>query len=1269
MVLAKDKTVLQEVISIFESTLRLPSGKLEADANFEDIGMDSIISMELLSNISKKFNISISPSKLTDINTVRELAVLLEKEMLGNNVVEVKSTAVKPEVVKENLPTEKRIEIQPTVVRTRQTQTTRQSRPGRAGNGSYQNLLQYVNQKYNIDLSYRSFASVDDIVDTLLSNHTNDLLSHFETYQHPGKLSGKEFHLEENDLTSKDENDYKLPRVQDIAIVGVSCNFPDAPNAQIFWDNLINQKISIREIPQSRWNWEDFYAESVAPGKTVSKWGALLNEVDQFDAKFFNITPEEAALMDPQERLLMQEVYKALQDGGIDPAKLKGTKTGVFVSYEYSEYEHYVRNNIDRIPVGPTGPFFSSSSPSYFLANRLSFAFDFYGPSESINVNCAGSAVAINRAYYSLLNGESDVAVIGGVSLNMFAGDYVTLSNYGMLSPNGTCGVFDDDANGFTRGEGVASVILKRLDDAERDNNKIYGVIKCSHQKNRGNARFLQEIKTESFTSVIKECYEKASVQPETVRYIEVDGYATKWGDSFEFDGIKNAFGRNESNRKYCALGSAKGNVGNLEAVSGLTSFIKLSLSLYNKKFPPTISKKKTNVFFDIENPSHPLYIADSTISFETIRENNALIRAGINSFADSGVNVHILLEEYNIEHDSKHIETGSPQLFILSAKDRARLDEYVQEYINFISAARSTSFDNMIYTLQTGREAMDERLAIVASSYTELLEKLNLFKKLGAKEKNGLGNKGIFHGNIKQVNDNPLLSLFTKDMARQLVAQSLITGQWQQIAQVWISGLEVQWEMVWKNKQVQIASLPFYPFVKERHWINLNDKGDSAVVKNKAEKEIKKDIITEDKNESSASTHGQAEWFFFMANGDVKDAIAMNSEEKTELFLKQEIALSLNQSVSNINIDLNYLELGMNSLSLLTFLSRVNSLLQVNISPGLLFIYPDIKKLTGHIVATFPEKIKKMVATKDQALAENFSANATTSESTVVSPLEPAQIILPMQTKGKGKPVFMVPGADGSVLVLQHLISALGEDQPLYGLESVGLDGKTPPLKSVKETAEFNIAAMRTIQPSGPYRILGYSAGGVVAFEMARILLEQKEKVGNLYIIDTLSPLLPVKDMLEDIGEVFKSLFVGQSGNELDLNVEQLKQLPENEVPVFLNSAIRKNGFDWPQEHFLALYDVITSNEKNCRAYSPSKITDKIDVILFRAMEGYLKGYENLPADYGWNQLLAKPIQVHIIHGNHFSMVNKEHSLEIANVMKSALTSTVSKKKASSKI
>lgn len=1251
MIGATTQNVLEEITTIFETTLRFSAGKLDTNTNFEDFGIDSIISMELINKISEKLSIALAPSKFVNVNTIKELADLLEEEIRENNknTTSISDTNNFSEVVKIDIPKES---VSPNPVR--QIISSRASQGRRMAKESYKELLHYINQKYNIDLLGHSFRSVDDIVDTLLTQYTDDLIKYYDTIQNGSNK-------QEEVISATDATAKKTDQSYDVAIVGLSCNFPDAPNAESFWENLINEKNSIQEISKSRWSWEDCYKQTTSPGKTISKWGALIEDIDRFDPHFFNLDPEEALLMDPQERLLLQEVYKAFQDAGIAPKKLAGSDTGVYIAYEYSEYENYLRKNIDKIPVGKYGPVFTSSSPTYYLANRLSFLFDFYGPSESVNVNCAGSAVAINRAYYSLINNESSVAVVGGVSLNLFADDYISLSQYGMLSPTGTCGVFDDNANGFTRGEGVAAVVLKRLEDAERDNNRIYGVIKASHQSNRGNARFLSEVKHEAITSAITKCYQKASINPESINYIEVDGYATKWGDSFEYEGVKNVFKGKYSNKKDCALGSVKGNIGNLEAVSGLASFIKLALSLYHKKFPGTISAEKINTFLDIDNPSHPLYIAKKEIPFDILRkDNHSLIRAGLNSFADSGVNLHIVLEEYPNEESVIYPEKTTTQLFVLSAKDDQRLNEYIGTYIDYLSKnEENISFENMIYTLQIGRDAMDERLAIVASSSVELLEKLTIIKHSG--KEGALEKKGIFYGNINHGKENRIINILTKDMINTMVEQSLQAAKWQELAQLWISGLPIDWEVVWKNKDMRPLSLPSYPFAKERYWVAIDGEEKQTIEVKKPVKTIKKEAITEEK----ANPETQAKWFFFMSNEGSKESSSLNANEKVEMFLKQEIALQLNKPMDKISDGINFLDLGMNSIGLVTLIAQTNDLLQINTSPAILFNYSEIKTLTQYLVENYPEKVQNIDMTDDEEYANtiNTQTKVKSEEKEQTVPELINKILVPMQIKGKKSPVFAVPGADGNAITLQHLISALGVRQPFYGLETLGIVGKSTLLDSVESIAKANINAIKEIQKTGPYRLLGFSNGGTIAYEMARILLDQNEKVESLILIDCISPTLPGGDMIDDLVEGIKSIFINSSGHNLDLDTEKIKQIPESEIVNHIYDNIKDLGFNFPKDQLTTSIHTTMANDKFCRAYKPSKLSDEVKVVLFKATEGYIDTYKNASEDYGWNGLLRNPVQIYPIEANHFSIIDKDNSKKIAKKINAVFNKTTQSK------
>ena len=1243
-----ESKVLSQVKDIVSRTLKISLEKLDVDADFDDFGIDSIIAMELMSNLSTEMNISITPAQFTEVNTIKELAISIEELTDSESIEEPEPVpaiqASQVEEVQEVPLTPVYEEVNPIPQTTRSTNRQRTT-SRRSNTPDYKKVLDKIQQQFSIDLSYRKFRSIEEIADTLVTSHLDDLLAHYNISDEPVDTSHATQTNNEPVFTDKTTT---LTETDAIAIVGISCNFPDAPDAPTYWKNLIEKKNSIKEIPESRWNWKEYYSETGEPGKTNSKWAALIDKHDCFDAQFFNIEADEAKIIDPQERLLLEEVYKSFQDGGISPAELKGTNTGVFVSYEYSEYEHYLRNNIDKLELGENKPFFSSSSPTYFLSNRVSFMYDFNGPSESFNVNCAGSAVAINRAYNSLRTNETNVAVVGGVSLNLFADDYIALSKYDMLSPDGTCAVFDDEANGFTRGEGVASVVLKRLKDAEKDNNKIYGIIKSSHQNNRGKARFMQEIDTESITDVISDCYKNAEINPSNVHYIEVDGYATKWADSFEYEGIKQVFKTVKTNEKTCALGSLKGNIGNLESVNGLASFIKLALALQNKKFPPTITKKKVNAFIDIDKPTNPLYIADQEIPFDAIRKDkNTLIRAGINAFADTGVNVHILLEEYPGNNLGNAVEPNEQtQLFVLSAKDENRLAQMVNDYIEYFSEADESQFINTIYTLQTGREAMQERLAIVASSIKELLKKLNLVKKGFNQKKAALEKQDVFVGSTKQNDENPLNGIFTDDMARMLIYQNQQEDRWKKIAKLWITGFDIPWKLIWEDIKATPVSLPLYPFQKERYWAELTGNASATIINNGAEQKS-----TPIKKTSSVNTTNQPEWYFYVTAQAIKEESSLSNVDKIELFLQQQIAILLKSAIKEVSTKTDFLELGLNSIDIGTFVSNTMNLLDITMSPAIIFNNPDISSLAAYLSDTYSEKLDHLSVTKDaqKAARDGITFSANTNNTTAQD-----HILIPLQPKGNKTPIYAVsPGGNGTSLAFQHLVQALGKDQPFYGLEFAYNSQLEPESFTIEHLAQTNVEAIKKIQPEGPYSLMGLSNGGMIAFEMAKIMLEKGDEVTSLSFLDSFSPLQPVIDIIDEIIGVFNGKFASGSAEKLNIDSDKLKSLPETDRFDYLYAAIVDFGFEIPKEQFKITYDIARTMDLSCRAYSPSKLEENIKTTLFRATQGYMEGYEDLPEDYSWNQLLPEPIQIIRIEADHFSITDKEPSTAVAKKIK----------------
>jgi thioesterase domain-containing protein/acyl carrier protein len=345
---------------------------------------------------------------------------------------------------------------------------------------------------------------------------------------------------------------------------------------------------------------------------------------------------------------------------------------------------------------------------------------------------------------------------------------------------------------------------------------------------------------------------------------------------------------------------------------------------------------------------------------------------------------------------------------------------------------------------------------------------------------------------------------------------------------------------------------------------------------------------------------------------------------------------------------DVEMTEFGFDSISLGQFFRDISERYSIELNPSIFFEYPTFNALSQYLSEEYKDQMAKHFQKDLEKILPhvlpgdlNPSSMADNGSSTKTSP---SDILVPMQTEGNKLPIFAMPGAGGGVLSLRPLSLALGNTQPFYGLQAVGFDGKTPPLESIEESAKIYIAALKTIQNAGPYTLLGYSNGGVVAYEMAKTLLEQGEKISSLILVESLCPLVRVTDVIEELVDVSNN-FMRAMGSNLILDVKQLKQVPEEKRCEYLYDIMTAHGLKLTKEQFTTSYNVSTTSDRSCRIYRPSKLSYTIDASLYRAIEGY----PDMPEDYGWNQLLLNPIRVYDIKANHFSIIDKDPVREIA--------------------
>lgn len=522
--------------------------------------------------------------------------------------------------------------------------------------------------------------------------------------------------------------------MEPIAIIGMSCRFPGADNAQAFWQILREGATAIREVPAERWDMDAFYdRDPSASGKMYTRWGGFLDQLDRFDAAFFGISAREAERIDPQQRLLLELCWEALEDAGHVPARLRGTRTGVFIAFCVPEYQLAQMADAQFIN--------SYTNTGYFpciVSNRISYTFDFRGPSLSLDTACSSSLVALHLACQSLRFGESTLALAGGVNLMVSPVTTIGYSKLGILSPDGQCRAFDARANGYVRGEGGGILLLKPLSAALADGDEIHAVIRgeAVNQDGRSNGltapnRFAQE-------DVLREAYQRAGVAPGEVQYVEAHGTGTLLGDSIEARALGAVVGAGRSNGSRCAIGSVKTNIGHLESAAGMASLLKVVLALKHRMIPPS-------VHFEVPNPHIPFEELRLKVqqALEAWPDTSGPALAGVHAYGLGGTNAHVVLEEapaaaavvhgdrVNLEHESQATRAPlPPQLLTLSAHDPGALHDLIASYREPLLRSHEDDipFADVCQTAALHRSHHDYRLSIVGDSSQQVIQRIDRF-------------------------------------------------------------------------------------------------------------------------------------------------------------------------------------------------------------------------------------------------------------------------------------------------------------------------------------------------------------------------------------------------------------------------------------------------------------------------------------------------------------------------------------------------------------
>ncbi len=598
-----------------------------------------------------------------------------------------------------------------------------------------------------------------------------------------------------------------------IAIIGMSGRFPGAQNLDEYWANLAAGVDSVKEVPPERWDVRKYYdPDPKKKDRSSSKWGGFVSDIDKFDPLFFNISPAEARLMDPQQRLFLEESWKALEGAGYSPELLSKVRCGVYVGVMNNDYNRLVPLvDPDRSPALQL-----MGNSNSILAARIAYLLNLKGPAVALDTACSSSLVALHLAVKSLLAGDADLMLAGGVTLYITEDPYIQMSKAGMLSPQGRCKAFDDRADGFVPGEGAGVVVLKRLADARRDGDHVYGVIRGSGINQDGKTNGISAPSSDAQKELELQVYQRSGISPETLTYVEAHGTGTKLGDPIEVEALTEAFAQYTHRKQFCFLGSVKTNLGHTSAAAGVAGLIKVLLSFKHQQLPPSLHFERANSNIDFS--ATPFIV--NTVLRDWAVPGNGPRRAAISGFAFSGTNAHVVLEEPPAPGVVPRESRGTPQLITFSAKTEEALTRRLADMAAWLRRhGEAHRLADIAYTLLIGRAHHKVRTAFVVHSHRELLEGLEV--ALAGRE---VPYQLPYEPQGAAQKLDPLLKELGSRLITELAEPGTRSGEelgekLLSLASLYMKNCPLGWNGLFPGRHLRVP-LPAYPFARERHWV-----------------------------------------------------------------------------------------------------------------------------------------------------------------------------------------------------------------------------------------------------------------------------------------------------------------------------------------------------------------------------------------------------------------------------------------------------------------
>lgn len=534
---------------------------------------------------------------------------------------------------------------------------------------------------------------------------------------------------EEQDMGEKEQ----VISEEKIAIIGMSCRFPGGANdIDTFWELLVNHKDGVCDAPGERWDVDKYYdPDKNAPGKAYTrKGGYLQHDINEFDARFFNMSPKEANALDPQQRLFLELTWEAFENANLNIEKYNGSNTGVYLGICNNEWymSQLYSGELETInPYSLTGSCYSTA------CGRVSYTFGLNGPCAAVDTACSSSLTALHFACTGLLAGEADMQVVGGVNLIESPTCNIGFSKLQATCTDGYCKSFDAAANGYSRGEGGGVILLKRLSDAIADHNEILGVIRGTGINQDGKSNGLTAPNGEAQERLIRTTMVRAGVDPSDVDFVEMHGTGTKLGDPIEVGAVAATYGAGHKASELLKIGSVKSNIGHLEGAAGVASIIKVLLSMRYHLIPANLHFHNPNPLIDWDNSN-----------IEVVAQNTPWEKAdgkriaAVNGFGFGGSNAHAIIEEYQpdpVEAVEEQAQDGYQYMLKISAQSESALTKLLDEYKELLENIEDSQLDSVIYHACRGRANLRVRLVVCGEDRQELIKRIKEYQKNGYAE------------------------------------------------------------------------------------------------------------------------------------------------------------------------------------------------------------------------------------------------------------------------------------------------------------------------------------------------------------------------------------------------------------------------------------------------------------------------------------------------------------------------------------------------------